>query len=75
MSTKFARAPVWVIASVVAMNVWDTVTTTSPVRGVGELREVALESLHHRPADEARGSQRLLKDGDQFILDFFMKAD
>src|SRR5271156_928584 len=30
ISTNAMRAPAWVIASVVAINVWDTVTTVSP---------------------------------------------
>ncbi len=45
------------------------------VRSIRKARKIALESLNHWAADEACGSQRVLKNGKQFLLDFFMKAD
>jgi hypothetical protein len=42
---------------------------------IAKTREVFLEFVNHWTADETRCSERLLKNGDQFALEFGMKTD
>ena len=97
MSTNSVSAPAWLIASTVAMNVCDTVTTASPApdarghqreaNGIGAVgdadavlraaigRELALECLDLRAADERGRAERLAERAHQLLLELAVRGD